>query len=213
VAGTAPDSVVGEKFARNGGSFIAVVGGVTVVAFIVGWIVDMDGVSPALPAGALVGGVLLYASTLRPRVLVEDAELVLRNMFTTVRVPLATIEEIVVQQVLAVRAGDRRFVCAGAGRSLRAVMRGTSLEKARSQASSLTGEIGYDVTRGMDYADYVETRVRQMIRADRADKGISSVFSPEADRLRERIRREPAWPELAALGGAVLLLALAILLG
>lgn len=210
MATTGQDGVLVEKFARNGGSFVSVLGGLAVVGFLVGWAVDVDNVPLWVPAAALLGGVVLWISTVRPQVLVRGSELVLRNMLSTVRVPLATIEEIAVQQVLAVRAGERRFLCAGAGRSLRTVMKGTALQRARTQAPVLTGEIA-EIERGMDYGDYVETRVRQLVREDRSRRGISSAFSPEAVQLRDRIRREWAWPEAGALGASALFLLVAIL--
>lgn len=203
------DGHVEEKFARNGGTFVAVVGGLVVVGLLVAWVLDSDGIPLWVPAVALLGGVLIYASTIRPRVMTEGGELVLRNMLSTVHIPLATIEEIVVQQVLAVRAGERRYVCAGAGRTLRTVMRGSRMQKARSEASALTGEYFPEIQRGMDYGDYIESRVRELIRADRARRGISSVFSPEADELRTRIRREWAWPEIVAFAVTIALVVVA----
>jgi hypothetical protein len=197
------DEHVQETFARNGGLFVSVVGGLVVVGLVVAWLLDTDSLPLWVPAVAVLGGVLIYASTVRPRVMVEGAELVLRNMLSTVRIPLATIEEIAVQQVLAVRAGERRYVCAGAGRTLRTVMKGSRMQKARTRASSLTGEYFPEIERGIDYGDYIETRVRELMRADRARRGISSVFSPEAEELRTRIRREWAWPEIALLAAAV----------
>ncbi len=213
MANIGQDEVAGEKFARNGGSFISVVGGLAVVGFLVGWLVDMDGVPLWVPAAALVGAVVLWTSTIRPRVAVEHAELVLRNMFSDVRIPLVTIEEIAVQQVLAVRAGEKRFVCAGVGRSLRQVMMGSSMQKARAEVGGLTGELGGGVASmepGINYGDYVETRVRELIKEDRARRGISSIFSPEAEELRGRIRREWAWPEIAALVATLVFLVIAI---
>jgi hypothetical protein len=65
---------------------------------------------------------------------------------------------------------------------------------------------GTDVEVGMDYGDYIETRVRQLAKEDRERRGISSVSSPEAQRLMGEIRRQWAWPELAAVAAAALLL-------
>src|SRR3954462_6853653 len=102
-----------EKFAPNGGTAMAVLAGAVVIAFVVGWAVDTDGVPAWVPALALFCGVVVYASTVRPRVRVHGHDLVLRNMLNTVTIPLAAIEEIAVRQVLAVRAGGKRYVCAG----------------------------------------------------------------------------------------------------
>jgi hypothetical protein len=210
VASTEHHEPAEEKFAQNGGTFIAVLGGVVVAGFLIGWALDADGVPLWVPAGAMLGAVLIWTSIVRPRVLVEMGQLVLRNMFSTVRIPLATVEEIAVQQVLAVRAADKRYVCAGVGRSLRQVMKGTSFARARQQAGALTGEVAADIESGMDYGDYVETRLRHLVRMDRDRRGIRA-FSPEMEELGKQVTREPAWPEITALGVALVLLVVAIL--
>jgi len=50
----------------------------------------------------------------------------------------------------------------------------------------------------MNYADFVEIRIQELVNEDRARRGIAK-FSPEADELAEQARREPAWPEIALL--------------
>ncbi len=65
----------------------------------------------------------------------------------------------------------------------------------------------------MDYGDYIETRVRDLIRQDRSRRGITSVFSAEADALRGRIRREWAWLEIGALVATGLFFVVGILVG
>jgi hypothetical protein len=203
-----------EKFAPNGGTVISVIGGVVAVGFIVGWAVDMDDVPLWVPAVALLGGIVLYTSTVRPRVRVQGRELVLRNMLTTFYIPLAAIEEIAVQQVLAVRAGGKRYVCAGVGRTLRQAMKGSAVEKAREQMGGLRGEMVAAPVRepGMNYADYVEIRIQELVNEDRMRRGVKR-FSPEADELAKQIRRELAWPELIALVASAAFLVVAILVG
>ena len=210
MASTDHNGPVTEKFARNGGMAISVLGGVVVAGFVIGWLLDRDGVPLAVPAAALLGAVLIWTSTVRPRVLVEGGHLTLRNMLSTVRIPLATIEEIAVQQVLAVRAAGKRYVCAGVGRSLRQVVKGASFSHARQQAGALTGEVAGEIERGMDYGDYVETRLRELVRQDRDRRGIRA-FSPEMDELGKQVTRELAWPEIVALAVGALLLLVAIL--
>ena len=94
-----------------------------------------------MPAVALFGGVVLYTSTVRPRVLVQARELVLRNMLSTVHIPLASIDEMAVRQVMAVRAGGKRYVCAGVGRPLRQAMKGSAMQRAREEMGGIRGEI------------------------------------------------------------------------
>jgi hypothetical protein len=203
-----------EKFAPNGGTVIAVIGGVVALGFIVGWAVDMDDVPLWVPAVALLGAIVLYTSTVRPRVWVQGRELVLRNMLSTVHLPLAAIEEIAVQQVMAVRAGGKRYVCAGVGRTLRQAMKGSAVQKAREQMGGLRGEIAKATVREprMNYADFVEIRVQELVNEDRMRRGVNR-FSPEADELAKQVRREPAWPELAALVASAVFLVIAILIG
>jgi hypothetical protein len=210
VADTEHNDPTIEKFAKNGGSAISVVGGLVVAAFLVGWLADMDDVPLWVPAIALFAGVVLWTSTVRPRVLVNGSDLVFRNMLSTVHIPLAAIEEIVVQQVMAVRAGGHRYVCAGVGKSLRQVMKGSSIQRARQQMGSLTGEVAADIQPGIDYGDFVESRVRELVRQDRSRRGITA-FSPEMEELGRQVRREPAWPEIGALAATTLFVALALL--
>jgi hypothetical protein len=211
VAGTQPDNIADEKFARNGGGAIAVLGGIVVLGFLIGWLADTDEIPLWVPASALLGGVLIWTSTIRPRVLVQGTDLVLRNMIDTTRIPLAAIDEVVVRQVMAVRAGEKRYVCAGAGRSLRQAMRGSPSQLARQQAGALTGELSVDMEPGIQYADFVENRVRELVRKDRTRLGISA-YSPEAADLATHVRREWAWPDIASLVVTSAFLVIAILL-
>ncbi len=174
----------------------------------------MDEVPLWVPAVALFGAVVVYLSTVRPRVRVEGRELVLRNMLSTIHLPLAAIEEVAVQQVMAVRAGGKRYVCAGVGRSLRQAMKGSAVQKAREQAGGLRGEIAKAQVRepGMNYADFVEIRVQELVNEDRMRRGIKR-FSPEADELAKQVRREWAWPELAALGATLAFFVIGLLVG
>jgi len=212
VTGTDRETATIEKFAPNGGTVIAVVGGLVVAGFLVNWALDMDRVALYVPAAALFAGVVLYTSTVRPRVWVHGHELVLRNMLSTTRLPLASIEELAVQQVLALRAGGKRYVCAGAGRPMRQALRGSAVQKSREQMGGLRGELAKVREPGMSYGDFVEIRLQELINEDRARRGIAR-FSPEADELAKQIRRQPAWPEIAALVGTLVFLGIAILVG
>jgi hypothetical protein len=182
-----------ERFVRNGGTVMPILGGIVVVAFIVGWAVDRDGVPLWVPALALLIGALLYTSTVRPRVMIRGHDLVLRNMVSTTVIPLAAVDQLAVRQVLAVRVGDQRHVCSGVGRSFRQAMKATALEPA------------------VNYADFVEIRLQELVNEDRARRGVKR-FSAEADELGEQVRRERAWPEIAALAATGLLFVVAVLL-
>jgi hypothetical protein len=209
------EDVTVEKFAQNGGQAVAGLGALVVLAMLAGWVIDPDEVAFWVVPLALVFAVLIWTSTLRPRVLVQGTSLVMRNMLTTVRIPLAAVEEVAVRQVMAVRAGDKRYLCAGAGRSLRQAMKGSGLQRARQQVGGLTGELAMgaepEIRPGVDYADYVEVRLRELIKADRLRRGLTRT-SPEIEELAGQAVRELAWPEIVALGASVLLLLAAVLL-
>lgn len=213
MTGTDQSDAAVEKFAPNGGTAIAVTGGLVVLAFLVAWVLDPDGMPLWVPALSLLAGVVLYVSTVRPRVRVQDRQLVLRNMFSTVRLPLASVEEVAVRQVMAVRAGGKRYVCAGVGRSLRQAMKGSAVQRAREQMGGLRAEMAAATREpGMNYADFVELRIQELVNEDRVRRGIKR-YSPEADELARQVRREPALVELGLLAATAVFLVVAVLVG
>jgi len=201
-----------EKFSPNGGTLTAVVAGLVALAFILAWAIDIHRVALWVPAVALLGAGVVWISTVRPRVRVQNHELVLQNMLTTTYLPLASIEEVAVRQVMAVRAGDKRYVCAGAGRTMRQAMKGSTAERARQQLGGLRGELAKVPEHGMAYADFVEIRVQELINEDRMRRGVKK-FSPEADELAKQVRRQVDWPVVAALAAAVLFVVVGVVVG
>src|SRR5262245_1239776 len=193
---------------------MAVIAGLVALAFVVGWIVDIHRVALWVPALAVLGAVIVWISTVRPRVWVKNHDLVLRNMVTTWYLPLASIEEVAVRQVMAVRAGGQRYVCAGVGRSLREALKGSSADRARGQMRGLRGELANanDRQPGVNYADFVEIRVQELINEDRVRRGVKK-YSSEADELAKQARREPAWLEIIALVAALVFLVVGIVVG
>ena len=170
-------------------------------------------VPAAVAAGALLGGVLVWASLLRPRVSASRETLFLRNMLETIHVPLAAVDELVVRQVLTVRVGEKKYVCPAVGRKLRKVMRAPrpapllgprvtddmvdDLAKATDHALGPSSEPERPAT-DIDYADHVEDRLRDLVADARERHGIRR-YSDEAEALARDVRRRPAWPEIAAL--------------
>jgi hypothetical protein len=201
-----------EKFAPNGGTLTAVLAALVALAFILAWAIDIHRVPLWVPGVALLGAVVVWISTLRPRVRVQNHELVLQNMLTTTYLPLASIEEVAVRQVMAVRAGGKRYVCAGVGRTLRQAMKGSGVERAREQMGGLRGELAKVHEPGMHYADFVEIRVQELINEDRIRRGVKK-FSAEADALATEVRRELSWPVVASLAAAVLFVVVGVIVG
>lgn len=140
-------------------------------------------------AVGLLVAVLMWAGLLRPVVLIEGDELVLRNMLDTVRVPLAAIDTVAVGQVLAVFVDDDRYVAPSIGRSRRQ-LHGRRLPGAMADAPQLP-----------DVGLFVEERIRH--RVETAQK-TGAEPGP--------VVRERAWAEIAALVVAGVLVVVAVVL-
>ena len=201
----------GETFAPASGRVTGALGLVVVAALVVIDLVQPNSIPLPVVAGALVLGVLMWATMLRPQVSVRIAAdagtLVLRNAVTTVLVPLAAIEDLSVRQVLAVRTARRRYVGAGVGRSVRqALHSGPTNTKQQAMRPTLGPSFGGDmpsqVEPGMVYADWVELRLRDLAQEDRDRRRIRA-YSEQADALADQVVRRWALPELVALGLAV----------
>ncbi|MDN4173646.1 hypothetical protein QWY28_11865 [Nocardioides sp. SOB77] len=184
---------VTERFRPTSGRVTGVLALVAVAGIVV--LGFVDGFPAPVVAGAVVVGVLAWASMLKPRVIVADRRLVLRNMLETTSIPLAAIEELAVRQVLAVRVGEKRYVSPAVGRSWRNTLKS-------SKRPAATDGDGAAPRKDPAYADVVEARIRQLVDDDRAQRGIER-YSPEADALAAEVRRTPAWTELALLAAAL----------
>jgi hypothetical protein len=172
-----------EYFKPTSGRLMGVVGLLAGLAVIVLVLIDgLHGSDLAVILATAFFGVLVWAAMLRPRVGVSQDVLVLRNMVTEAKIPLAAIEQLGLRQVLAVRAGDRRFVSPAVGRSLRAM---------RKDAGTAPDPIS-------NYCDFVEERIRYRMEDARARSGIA-LMSDEQLALASGVRREWAWPEALAL--------------
>ena len=144
---------------------------------------------PTLLVAALLAVVLLYAATWRPRVSLTPETLRLRGMVDTVHLPLAAIEEMAVRQVLAVRAGGRRWTNSGLGRSWRTL--------ARTPAADVGAR--REISDGMSPVDFAEERIRQALDDARRESGVKP-WSEEGQALAAGICRERAWWLVALIG-------------
>jgi hypothetical protein len=172
-----------ERFQPTSGRLTAVLvlllAGVVVVVGVADW----GSIGAPVVAGAVLAAVLAWASMLRPALWATDDELVMRNMLETVHVPLAAVEQLAVRQVLAVRAGDKRYVSTVVGRPWRKVV--------RSGGSGGTPADGVPAP-DLPYADFVEQRLHHLMEEARTAQGVRAL-SDEQLALADGVRREPAW--------------------
>mgnify|MGYP000970554175 CR=1 FL=1 len=154
---------------------------------------------------AALAGVLIWAAMLRPRVGLTGSTLVLRNMFETVHLPLAAVEQLAVRQFLAVRVGERRYVSSALGHSMRSLVWSAAKEKRGS------GLRTPEQVTELKYAEIVEQQIRAATEEARAVAGVS-LMSDEQLALAAGVRRDRAWLELGLTLGLAAVLVLAVLL-
>ncbi len=196
-----PDKTV-ERFHATSGR---VTGWITVVLAAVVVLTGLfyldDGFPSWVIGAALVVAVVSWAAMLRPALWVTEEHLVMRNLAETVRIRLAAVEEMAVRQVLAVRAADRRWVSTVVGRSWRKALVTRPVSTTSSESTPLDG---------MPYADFVETRLRELVDAARATAGVRA-GSTEQLALPDAVRREPAWVPLGLIAVSAVVLVVALL--
>jgi hypothetical protein len=179
-------------FDPTSGRVTAVLTVVLGVAAIVVTLVFPDGYPPAVATGGVLAIVLAWAAALRPRVWLDGSWLALRGMFSTVHVPLARLDSVVVQQLLVATVDDRKYASSGVGRSRSRAMRRPRTTRDLTM-TAVPGE-GWQPDEGADYADFVEERILEAARTARRDGQPATA-----------VRREPAWLPIALVPAATLL--------
>ncbi len=178
-----------ERFRPTSGRFTGAVLVVAGLAFGALSLIEPSQVIPEVGAGGFFAAVLGWTAMLRPRVSVVHDDLELRNMLETVSIPLAAVEEMAVRQVLAVRAGEKRFTSPALGRGRKSLVKGQTVDEAPSDGPSHVPST---------YPEFVEDRIRKRIMGARAHAGVRP-GSDEQVALASGVRRAPAWPEIVAL--------------
>jgi hypothetical protein len=196
------DEAVVERFHATSGHVTGWMTVVVAAVVVVGGVIYLDDGFPDWVIGAaLLMGVLAWAAMLRPALWATHDHLVMRNLAETVHIRLAAVEEMAVRQVLAVRAGDRRFVSTVVGRSWRKSI--TS-----RQAPGGSGEA--TPHQDMPYADFVENRLHELVDSARSAAGVRA-GSAEQLALPDAVRRERAWLPLGLIALSALVLVVALL--
>lgn len=132
-------------------------------------------------------GVLVWVAVIRPAVAIDGDRLVLRNPLSTTSIPLAAIEQVAVGRWLVVLVDDRRYTNAGISRTRRQGLRD-------DQRGDVTGA---DIS-ALSYGAIVERRIHRRAEDARSTQRIK-LYSDEQGALAADVRREWAWPEIAAL--------------
>lgn len=166
---------------------------VSLLVVVVGLVAPSQGIQAWLIAVTAFTAALSWAAMLRPTVTLVADDLVMRNMLETVHVPLAAVEDVVVRQVLAVRAGNRRFISPAIGRTRRQIGR-----DARSPSGDRVRQLAES-----SYGAFVEERIRSRAAEARAKVGVTAK-SEQQQALAADVRRRPAWPEIVALAATAL---------
>ena len=177
-----------EQFHPTSGRVSAVLVLLLAGVVVVVGVADPGSVAAPVMAGAVLAAVLAWATMLRPALWATRDDLVMRNMLETVHVPLAAVEQLAVRQVLAVRAGEKRYVSPAIGTSFMRTVR---------------PKIGREGERELTYPDYVRDRILHL--SDGARRRLGDAEPPP-------VRRTWARYELAALAAAVIGLAASIAL-
>lgn len=204
---TGPDEYV-EVFKPTSGRFLGVVGLVVCAGVVVIGLVDPDsGIGVTSIALAVLVGVLVHGSMLKPVVRATDDELEMVNLFETVRLPLAGVETVAVRQVLAVLVGDKRYVSPAVGRTFRQALR--KPRSTRELAMTPVPGEGLVAEEGMNYADFVEDRLRELAAQARSRHRVK-LGSSEQAALAAQVVRRPALVQigLVVVAGAVAVLSL-----
>jgi hypothetical protein len=162
-----------ERFPPTNGRVMGVVGlAVVALILVLSIVASGSGIAPGIVTGSVFAAVLIWAVMLRPAVRVEAGDLVLRGAVDTRRVPLASIDGVVVATVLVVTVDGSRYTNTSLGRSARQSLK----------------DHGKDLIDDRSYAAVAESRITRLVEDARALGG-----APGA------VRREWAWPEIAGL--------------
>ena len=187
------DDAVVERFPPTSGRISGVLGLVLVAVFLVLSVLAWDTGAPlGVAILSVLGAVLIWAVLLRPAVWVTRRDLVLRSIFTTVRIPLVAVDDVVATQVLLVRIGQRRYTSPAIGYTTRA-----NTKRRLRARSAKTAEVKRAEETAVPQA-FVESRLRHLAQEAR-DLGGVRQGSPEQAAAAADVRREWAWPELAAV--------------
>lgn len=188
-AGDAGDAVV-DRFRPTSGRVSGVIGLVLAAVVLVLALSARDtGTALGVAIAAVFGGILCWATLLRPTLWATREELVVRGVLRTDHLPLAAIDKVAVAQVLAVFVDGRRYVSPAIGYTARETIN----TRVRGRSGSAPVRSAADT-----YQVFVEERIMHLVGEARQRHHVRA-GSPEQRELAAGVRRVWAWPELAGL--------------
>ena len=144
--------------------------------------------------GCVTLGFAFWVAVLRPYVAIDGDVLVVRSTLSEARVPLASVEQVDIQQYFSVRAGGQTWTSAGLGRTRRQIYR---LHKGTAEP-------------GTTESDVLEERIRQAADNLRAKLGVSAQ-DDEQFAMAASVRRLWAWPVAGVLAALMVAFVVALL--
>jgi hypothetical protein len=194
------------RFRATNGRAMGVLG-LALCALVAGVLIATEPPQGAIPGvlACLFAAGLVWMALLRPSVAATETDLYMRNLFESVRIPLASVDTVLVRRYLLVRSGGRKYICPAISRPLRKTVRnemkwgGQQLMGPGVPAERL-GALQTDVKDQPDlaYPDFVEQRIASLAANDRVRRGIEE-RSEEEYELGSEVVRRIAWVELGAL--------------
>lgn len=196
-----------QRLRPNNGRAMGVLG-LLLCLFVAVMLVVSETPSMAVPGvlACLIAAVLVWMALLRPSVAVSETHLYLRTLFESVRIPLASVDTVVVRRYLLVRSGGQKYICPAISRPLRRTVRkemkwsGQSAMQPGAALERLGDGLQTEVKEEHDiaYADFVEQRILGLAANDRARLGIEERSEAEYE-LGAQVVRRTAWLEIGVL--------------
>lgn len=196
-----------QRFRPTNGRLMGILG-IVMSAFVAVLLIVTETPEVWVPGifGCLFVAGFVWMALLRPSVSASKTDLHMRTLFESVRIPLASIDTVLVRRYLLVRSGGEKYICPAISRPLRKTVRrelnwsGGNQMMAPGVSTERLGGVRTEVENQHDlaYPDFVEQQIAALAANDRARRGIEE-RSEEEYELGSQVERRTAWVELGAL--------------
>jgi hypothetical protein len=198
-----------QRFRATNGRLMGTLG-LLMCAFVAVVLIITETPHVAVPGviGCALLAVVVWMALLRPSVYATATDLHMRTLFESVRIPLASIDTVMVRRYLLIRSGGQKYICPAISRPLRKTVRREMNWSGQSfmQPSASVDRLGdaknvqteVEAVHDLAYPDFVEQRIVSLAATDRARRGIEE-RSEEEYELGSQVEHRTAWLELGAL--------------